>query len=358
MNLIQEVREGIKGNRKGLQFYMNKLNEALGGIHPFYYVFAGESKSGKTSMVDLNFLLGPYLAGESFECHYWSTEITRIEKEARVVSALAFIKYSQTINSELILGRKMGPDGKPLKLTREQYALVKKIYYEDIITLFGEFDLSGRQTKPGLVYFYEDRKTPMEIRNRAWLVAQKHGTIQTYEIETIQNGVPVKVKEFQNYIPHDPNKRIILILDHIRGLKGLEGQKKYVVDKMSEEFVDLRRYFKFTICCIVHFNRDGGSLDGFKGNREHFYPNHDSLKDSGNLAEDANYIVTMFDPNDIKYGLVKHMKRNLADYDGKLRTLHIVRGRNAKAPMHIPVIFHGEEGVFQDLSQYVNYGKG
>lgn len=356
MNLLDEVREGIRGRRQGLHFYSNKLNQALGGMHQFYYVIAGAAKSGKTSWVDLNFVIGPYLAGEKFECHYWSNEIIRIEKEAKFATALIYLRSGEIIDSELILGRKMDEFGKPLKLTEAQYKLVKKIYYEDIIPLFGEHDKNGKQIKKGMITVYEDRKSPQEIRNRLWYVAKDNGTINSVEVSTLKNGQHVKVKEFQSYVPNDPKKRVIVVLDHIRGLKGAGRDKKPTMDEMSAYFVDIRRFFQFTIACIVHLNREYMSLEGFKSNKEEFFPNEDATKDSGNLVEDCNYLITMFDPNEPRLGINRHMTHRIADYNGKFRTVHVVRGRNAKTPIHIPQIFHGEAAMFNDLPQNAMYG--
>ena len=353
MNLLQSVQDGYRGLKTGLSFYSKKLNQALGGIHPFFYVLAGESKSGKTSFLDLQWILGPYFAGEIDQCeiHYWSTEITRIEKEAKFVSAILFITKGIRMNAEKILGRTKNPQGARIKLTKDEYLMIADIYTKHIIKLFGVFDpVSGKQTTPGIIHFYESRQTPEQINSRLWKIAKQNGEIIFEDIQTIVDGKPVTEKVLSRYIPIDPNKRVIVLIDHIRGLKKAQGvARKASIDLMSEMIVDLRRFFNFTIAVVVHIGRDISTIDRIKHNREQMHPSEDDIKDSGNLAEDANFIITMMNPNDGKYQITKHFGCEVSLYQGKLNSVHIVRARNAEAPQHLLQLFEGQVAVFEDL---------
>lgn len=348
-SLMDAVNIGMGGGNKGLHFYSKKLNQWLGGIHPFYYAISGSPKTGKTSYLDLNFIIGPYLAGEAhlLDYHYFSTEISLIEKQAKIVSVLAYIKHKLKISSETILGRKMDQYGKPIYLTPQEYNIVKQIYETDIIAIFGEYDVRGTLIRPGFVTFYPGRPTPLELASQVWGIAKANGSIQTQKITTTVKGQPIERTIVTNYTRYNDKKTMILI-DHIRGL-GRIGSPKETVDLMSAHLVDIRNYFKFGAAVIIHANRDQFNTDRIKLNRERLYPSEESIKDSGNVLEDCDCAITLFNPNDDVFAITKHFGFILADFGGKYRSAHVIRARNAGCPLHFPLLFEGGVAHFEDI---------
>lgn len=290
MNLLAEVKKGLKGLNQGLHFYSTKMNRYLGGIHPFYYVVAAAAKAGKTSFVDQNVIIGPYLAKEheGIEWHYFSTEISRVAKEAKIIACLAFIKHSVKLDADLILGRKRDHTGSPLLMNAVQQKMVEEIYHQDIIPLFGEFDpATGKQITPGRIKFYPGRYTPSEIREIIFAVARANGTFSTTKINVIDpKGKTVEKEIVTGYTPTN-SKRIIIIVDHMRGIKREPNlDRKTNIDKLSEHFVDIRDWFKFSIFGVIHLNRSITNIERIKLHRETLYPTDEDLKDSGNPVED------------------------------------------------------------------------
>lgn len=348
-SLMDAVDLGMKGGNKGLHFYSKKLNQWLGGIHPFYYAISGSPKTGKTSYLDLNFIIGPYLAGEAsqLDYHYFSTEISLIEKQAKMVSVIAYIKHKIKISSETILGRKMDQYGKPIFLTAQEYNIVKHIYSTDIVAIFGEYDVRGNQIKPGFVTFYPGRPSPVELASQVWGIAKTCGEIRVRKITSTIKGETKERVIVSDYERRDGKKTMILI-DHIRGLSRI-GSVKETVDSMSAYLVDIRNYFKFGAVVIIHANRDQFSTDRIKMNRERLYPSEESIKDSGNVLEDADTAITLFNPNDDVFAITKHFGFTLADFGGKYRSAHVIRARNAGCPLHFPLLFEGACAHFDDI---------
>ena len=74
-----------------------------------------------------------------------------------------------------------------------------------------------------------------------------------------------------------------------------------------------------------------------------------------NLAEDADYLFTLFNPNDERYKLQKHF--GLAIKDSKnnpiypsMRTIHLVESRHCEAPQHFRVNMFGNIKKFESLT--------
>ena len=80
------------------------------------------------------------------------------------------------------------------------------------------------------------------------------------------------------------------------------------------------------------------------------YPTTDDTKDSGNPGENSDVFITMFNPNDEKYGIKKYMGKDLRGICNNkevllypnLRTLHIVQNRDGEAPKHFFTSMEGK----------------
>src|SRR5690606_37783969 len=97
------------------------------------------------------------------------------------------------------------------------------------------------------------------------------------------------------------------------------------------------------------------SSDNMKHYNEYLYPTAESIKDTGNLSEDADYVFTLMNPNDDKYKLNSHFGLELKDtFDNlkypDLRTIHLVESRHCEFPMHFKVNMLGGVKEFEQLN--------
>ena len=74
-----------------------------------------------------------------------------------------------------------------------------------------------------------------------------------------------------------------------------------------------------------------------------------------NLAEDADYVFTLFNPNDERYKLQKHF--GLAIKDSKnnpiypsMRTIHLVESRHCVFPQHFRANMYGNLKSFKQIN--------
>jgi replicative DNA helicase len=145
------------------------------------------------------------------------------------------------------------------------------------------------------------------------------------------------------------------MLDHVRKLRTEQGltTMKQLIDKWSGYSVDLRNKTKYTFVNIVHTNRELSSVSRQQFVKGDLYPTLDDIKDSGNLAEDSDFVITMMNPHDDAYNIKKgdglHFGVHVEDYPA-LRSLHLVASRYGNAPEHFPVLMKGNLKAFNTIN--------
>jgi hypothetical protein len=74
-----------------------------------------------------------------------------------------------------------------------------------------------------------------------------------------------------------------------------------------------------------------------------------------NVAEDCDYLFTIFNPNDERYKLSKHFGEIIKDSKGNplypnLRTIHLVESRHCMFPQHFKTEMKGNVKSFQKIN--------
>jgi len=390
MNFEYKFKQGLKGLNFGLPMGMSTMDRKTGGIQreAIYGVAAGP-KVGKTTWVDYSFVLVPaeYYMAEllkgnpqelEVEWIYFSYEISRVKKEFKYVTFFMARDYGITtfdwknevyeLTPNYLEGRMRDNDDQRIIPSEEHQRIILEIYKQKIIPLFGEYNEKGVRIKKGLINFIEYRENPTGLRNYIGDYSSKNGTWNKTKywvtIGKDGDGQPIKEQreKRESWIPHNPKKFTIIILDHLRKLKEERGySKKQTVDKMIEYQVEFRNWCGFTFVDIIHLNRGMSDVQRLKYNKEFLYPTGDDIKETGNLSEEADYIYTMMNPNDDKYGLDKHfgltIKSSANDelYPNYI-SIHLVESRDSECPMHFRTIMKGNINHFESLVEQGGYG--
>ncbi|MGL6063780.1 MAG: hypothetical protein ACRC0V_01630 [Fusobacteriaceae bacterium] len=358
MNFVTAVLEGQKGQNKGLPMgdALSSFSKHIGGLQRSrIYGVAASPKVGKTTFVDFGFVIQPYLyAVENnidVEWIYYSFEMDRISKEFDFATYFLYndfnilsiklekgITYdgSNTIElcSDYLRGRLLDDNEKLIKINEDIFEKLKEIYSKRIIPLFGQYDSEGNKIKKGKLILIEHKDNPTGIYKNLKEKAEKEGKIE-YDKDNSSRII--------SFTPNNPEKYTIVVIDHLRKLIPERGwQMKQVVDKMLDYEVELRNNFLFTFVNVIHTNRNVASVDKMKFLGEELYPTSEDVKDSGNVSEDADYVITLFNPNDSKYGLKTHFGLKLKDSSNNqlypyLRTIHLVESRHSYCPAHFIV---------------------
>lgn len=335
----------MAGLNQGLPLWDNHLNEMLGGLkRSTNYALGAEQKVGKTAILNLQFVLGPYLREPDAPIYwyYWATEMTRVKTEIGLAVTIANYLFDTPWTVSYMSGQDKDGDGNPILPNAHDYELFRHINENYIIPLMGEYDDEGVLINPGKVRFFDYRENPTGIFKFCVQEMSKHGTIIWKKMGNSRT--------IERYIPHDSESYHIGIIDHIRGLERERGYSiKENIDQMSSYMVTLRNKLGMSFIVTSHLNRGNTDTQRLKLLGENMYPNNELFKDSGNLGEDVDIVITMFDPTDEKYGLRgRHMGMNIKPYiaRGGYRTIHICADRDGPAPRHLGYEFAGAAKLF------------
>jgi hypothetical protein len=377
MNVIEKFNEGQRGTNKGLSMGegLKAISLAINGIQKSrVYTVAAGPKVGKSTLVDVGFVIEPCLDSMQnnipFELIYLSYEIDRVSKEFDFIAHFIARDYGiidvplaegstykglKTVPLEAgyLMGQVQDDNGVIIKVSPEIFTMIKTVYKDRIIPLFGEYGADGSQIKPGIITFIDTRENPTGIRNKLIAHAKTEGTF-VYE-----NSIGSGGKQFQRmigYKPNNPAKTTLIITDHLRKLILERGfTLKQTIDKFAEYSTELRNTCGYSFVHIIHLNRNMADIKRMQYADDRLFPTADDIKETGNLSEESNYIFTMFNPNDDKYNLKKHFGLMLKDVKNNLlhpdiRTVHLVESRHCSYPQHFRVNMLGATKQFKQLT--------
>lgn len=378
MNFKSALEKGKRGEEQGLSLGndgLQNLSRALNGLQKGRIItVAAGPKVGKSTLVDSGFviecLMDAFDKGIEIDIIYFSFEIDRVSKEFDFAShflyrdyGIEYVKLPEgvtkdnlntiPISSNYLRGRTIDDNGEVILINPEIEKLLLKVYEDRIEPLFGKYDEKGKRLSEGLIKFVEQRENPTGLRNKLLKYASQHGTFEKEELPNKEGGTYTR---YLSYTPHNSNKFVVVVTDHVRKLHLERGMTiKQCIDKWSEYAVFLRNLCQFSFIHIIHLNRNMADTNRLKFMKDMIYPEPSDIKDSSNLSEDSDTIITMFNPNDDRYNLTKHFNLVIRDEAGNpiypnIRTLHIVENRHGDAPQHFKTEMLGNVKYFKKLN--------
>jgi hypothetical protein len=370
-NFVVQFYKGKEGRNVGLSTGIPPLDKAINGIQKKQIIgLAAAEKVGKTKLCNYAFIIMPYLIsvlkqGKKVRWKYFSFEVDRISMEFEFATFFLYYDFGidsfqyngkiYKISASYLQGKMLDENDNPIIVSQSHEELIKKIYRQRIVPLFGEFNANGNRVSEGLIDFIGEPENPTGLYNYMLHFADKNGTwITENYITKDDSGREVSRERRIGYTPNDPDEWIIIITDHMRKLRRERNfDRKENIDKWLEYQVWLRNKCGYTFIDIIHLNRAISAIERLKFNAEFLHPTSDDLKDSGNVGEEANILLTMFDPNDEKYGLRKHFGLEL--FENKrvkypyYKSLHLVSSRDSQSHVHIQLNMYGHTGRFEQL---------
>ena len=379
-NLISEYKRGQARNNKGLPMGEGLINisKAINGVQRrMEYVIASAPKVGKSTFVNYGFVISPYLymllhPGTNIRWIYYSWEMDRVTMEFDYMCHFIYADYGISridlpegithegnkyieISSSFLRGQIEDDNGNIILVPNSLFEKVQEIYTNRIIPLFGEYAENGKCLKKGLIEFIEKPENPTGIYKNILNFATTRGEFIFEDYYSEKNKK--NERKLAGYVPKDPNEYVIIIIDTIRKVRKERGfNMKETVDKTIEYITELRNMLNYTFVPIVHLNRDMSDIDRLKFMGDLIYPQPETIKDTGNLSEEATHIFTIFNPNDERYNLTKHFglpikdaKRN--EFYPNLRTVHLVESRFVPYPQHFRVNMNGALKDFKKFEE-------
>ena len=375
-NFIKEFKKGQSGGNKGVPMGvgLENLSRAINGTQRgMTYGVAAAPKCGKSTFVDYAFVFNAYLyslqSGVKVIWTYFSFEMDRVTKEFDFASFFMYHDYNiktvklpegVTVNGEstipissaFLRGRIQDDNNNIVKVPPEIEECLKNVYLNRIVPLFGEYDSNGIKIKDGVIDFIEQKENPTGLRNKLLDKASQYGQL-IYQKFVDKMGI--EGKKLVGYLPNDPNLIHIVITDTIRKIPKERGfSTKETVDKYLEYCTEIRNMCSFTFVHIVHLNRSMSDTQRMKFLGDILYPTPEDIKDTGNLSEECDHLITLFNPNDERYNLKKHFGKVIKDAKGNelypnMRTAHLVESRHSPFPQHFGLEMEGNIKNFNKL---------
>lgn len=330
-SFLKGVDEGRAGYNLGLSTGLPRLDSMIGGVGKKTYTLIGSNLGvGKTAFVDHAYVLMPYLHSIQPDCKlkirtfYYSFEIDRDSKIAKWVCYFIYLKYGLVLDIREVNSRKS-------ILTDEKYKMI--VEFRDFIEKMEE-----------RVHIYDRSLNPTGLYKDLEDYCKKNG--KTLEAEKEIRGHKVITK---TYVPNDKDEIVQYIEDHIgkaRGEKELRT-KKEIIDKGSDYAVDLRNTYGISKVAVSQFNREIGDLDRRKF--AELTPQLEDFKDTGNPSEDANVIMSTFNP--YRYNLPKYNGVDMTKLGGRYRNLVILKDRDGTDMKKLNLNFLGEVGHYREFPE-------
>lgn len=341
--LWDEICNGVKGKNSGIPMGFNRLNKYLGLRKSIYTTIGASAGCGKTSLVDCAYVLNPYdwyiknkhkaSTNIKFEVIYFSMERKKTYKLAKWLCMKILKEENQLITTDELLSWQSTLDKRKQELAKfyiDNY--FKEMTESGIVTI-----MDGQQNPTGIYKF---------MKNHA-----------------LTKGKIEEISEFEHrYTPNDDNLITNVVHDHAGKTKneniGGKYDKKLSIDKASEYYCWARDFLGYSPIMINQFNRtsyqdiqfarkEGGDPD----------PTVEYWKDSGNIIEDCDVAISLFNP--YKYGLEEYMGYKVNDFtdqngNNKFRGLKIIKNSYGTDNLRIGLGFLGEVSLFKELAKASN----
>lgn len=337
--LSKEIKQGLQTKQIPMGF--DRLSFHVGIRKATYYLLGGFTGSGKTSILDDAFVLNPYdfiisnknTTKVKLKIFYFSMERRKNYKISKWISRRLFLDTGKIISVNRILGWV----DEQYKLDAEEQKLVEG--YRDYIN----------QMLNNVVTLIENPQNPTGIKKKIDEYASANGTWEQID------------EHNRTYKPNNPDEIVLVIYDHCGLLKKETrkypngdivrlSSKKEIIDQTSEDARKFRDVYGYSIIMVSQFNRSISNPTRIKnGDVE---PLLEDYKESGNLAEDSDVVLSLFDPWRYKvpdpsgYNL-----DNLRDnYGAKMyRNLKILKNSYGSEDLRIGLSFQPVVGMFKEM---------
>ena len=332
--LKAEVEKGILGKTQGIPISLDRVGKYISIRKQVYTLIGGNSGTGKTSFADSIYVLEPYewylqnkdTTEIKIEWIYRCMERSIVAKIGKWACYKIWKDHGELIEPEILMG------WDKVKLTARQ---------KDLFDETEEYFETMQDSK--IITIVESQDNPRGI----W----KH-----LEAYALQKGVYEKKSEYEEvYHPNNDNLIIIPVIDHVGKCKmeTVDGVKsrKGTTDKLSEYMSIARDKLHMSPVVISQFNRSIKSEIFSKQSDPE--PTQESFKETGNLFEDADVALTLFNP--YKFKVYDHMGYKIQDFvdnttgNNCFRSLKLIKSSYSADDMRWGMAFNGAIGQFKTV---------
>lgn len=359
-NALSYINQGRRGSNKGIPFRFPKLNELVNINKRVYTLLGGASGTGKSAMVDLLYVLGPY-SWYLLNKDETDTKVKIIvrsmerSKERRILKWIAirlFVRNDIVVDVPFLAG------------WGSKKAYVSDELYAKIVECRKYFDLME-----DVVEVIDGQDSPTGIYKHLRRIAHQDGTLYKY----VKNGDGNYAKAKSNpsggytwlredegpqidpyeplYVPKDDKLITLFIIDYIKKLKT-EGRfnEKQNLDKMTEYCTELRDLYGMSPVVVSQFNRN--ITDTSRRSNMTLLPEDSDFAGTSDMYNDCDLALALFNPYKysidecVGYPVGKFV--NNAGYN-RFRSLSILKNSYGIDNVVLGYNFIGENGLFREL---------
>lgn len=309
-------------------------SEYIGIERGTYYLLTAGTKVGKTQMASFLFVFNPVLyayfnTNASVKIFYFPLEETPERITCRFISYLLFILHKKEVDYITLMS------AKNKALDAEILELIEGNSIQRILKFYSQ-----------CVEFVTGETTAAGIYRRMMSYAEANGNIyySNYKVKD-DFGNMVERRSFSHYVPNDPKRYVLFIVDHVSLLMPEKGtSRKDAIDRLSNYCVNLRDDFGFSPVIIQQqaFNETAENLKS--GNTR---PTLTGLSDSKYTARDSNIVLGLYSP-------YRGKEPNFLGYDITLlrdsfRSIEVLANRNGETGGIIGLLFKGSLCYFKEM---------
>lgn len=328
--ILTEMEKGRNDGVSTIPIGHPKLGEHIVIGKQLYTLIGGNSGTGKTSFTDCTYVLDPYewylknkdKTDIKLEIIYRSMERPKPYKLGKWACMKLYTDYNILLDVPTLYGW----GSKKNHISEETYQLICKT-----LNYFDKME--------EVVKVIDGSENPTGVYNQLVQNAK-------------QNGSVVQKSEFEKeYVPNDNKKITLVVVDHIGKLRRERGySKKEGIDKMSEYLGIARDFYGYSPVVVSQFNRN--LSDSQRARNKELTPDPDDFKDTGNLYEDADVALALFNP--FKFKVFDHMEYDIAKFVNhkgynRFRSVTALKNSYGIDDFRIGYGFVGEIGLFKEI---------
>ncbi len=250
---LRNIDQGRAGGNEGLPMGFSRLVQYVPNIQQgTYYLIGAGTGVGKTAFTDQAFMYEPFdylmnLGEETdieLDIDYFSFEIDSTVKITKGISRRLYQKYGLIADVNYILSKGRN------RISDEVYkqTLAERVYFEELEKRLTIFDIP---------------ENPTGINKYLRSKAAAHGKEHFKTVDTVgDDGQPLKKQVFSHYVPNNPKRYHIAVLDHASLTKGEKGMTtKDTIDRLSQYFIGCRNNYGLIPVMVQQLSFDNLSSD-------------------------------------------------------------------------------------------------
>ena len=365
--LLELVERGQKGDYPWIPLGQPKIGRHVGIGKRLYHLVGGDPGTGKTAFVDQNYVLNAYdwyindkpeEDETKLKIIYFSMERSKENKLAKWAALKLWEEEGIILDVPTVLG--WGTAKR--KLTDFEKRKLKE--YEDFFDgkMLKDVHILDGATNPTGVY---KQLVDWGLRNGNEYRRDEHGNVYRKDRQKYLNNqecwekiresdLPndVEVKRYESvYKPDDEKLVTLVVLDHMGVVNHESGLgDKGTLDKMSKYFQACRDYYGYCFVAINQFNRNNANI--MRRVNTDMSPEKQDFKGSGNMYEDADVVLALFNP--YEFGISPYLQykvKDLVNDEGynRFRSVTILKNTYGIDNAAFGLQFIGECGYYNEL---------